>query len=184
MIWESAYWKEELFRNANRLKKRTIQRRWLERSHAGLEKDVMIGFYSIRKLIESHMISDELRDRPVPLRGYPWTGRDVTYMIWDKIDRKYDLESPVSLQQSIAWIANKLVHSYVFMAKRNEGGGLESIMFNSDYTRRKNLYEIGIDQLIAIFEEVGANDPASISYAFNDKIGDYDIIVGPTMEIP
>jgi len=36
-------------------------------------------------------------------------------MNWDMIDRNYDLESPVSLQQSLAWIANKLVHSFVFM---------------------------------------------------------------------
>jgi len=184
VIWESAYWKEELFRNANRLKRRQIQRRWVERSHAGLEKDVMIGFYSIRKLIESHKISDELRDRPVPLRCYPWTGRDVTYMNWDKIDRNYDLESPVALQQSVAWIANQLIHSFVFMANCSQGGGLESILFNSDYTRRKYLYEIGIDQLITLFEEVGANDPASISYIFNGKSRDYDVTVGPAMEMP
>ena len=184
MIWDSAYWKEEFFRNANRLKRRQTQRKWVERSHAGLEKDVMIGFYSIRKLIEAHKISDELRDRPVPLRGYPWSGRDVTYMNWDMIDRNYDLESPVSLQQSLAWIANKVVHSFVFMAMCNEGGGLVSILFNSDHTRKKYLYEIRIDQLIVLFEEAGTNDPASISAVFNDKTGDYDVVVGPTMEIP
>jgi len=99
----------------------------------------MIGFYSISKLIESHKISDELLDRPVPLRCYPWTGRDVTYMNWDKIDRNYDLESPVALQQSATWIANQLIHSFVFMANCSQGGGLESILFNSDYTRREYL---------------------------------------------
>jgi hypothetical protein len=31
---------------------------------------------------------------------------------------------------------------------------------------------------------VGTNDPASISAVFNDKTGDYDVVVGPTMEIP
>jgi hypothetical protein len=113
----------------------------------------MIGFYSIRKLIEAHKISDELRDRPVPLRVYPWTGRDVTYMNWDKIDLNYDLESPVSLQQSVAWIANQLVHSFVFMANCNERGGLESILFNSDHTSRKHLYEVAIDQLIGTYQE-------------------------------
>jgi hypothetical protein len=105
-------------------------------------------------------------------------------MNWDMIDRNYDLESPVSLQQSLAWIANKLVHSFVFMAMCNEGGGLVSILFNSDHTRKKYLYEIRIDQLIVLFEEVGTNDPASISAVFNDKTGDYDVVVGPTMEIP
>ena len=184
MIWEPAYWKEELFRKANRLKRRQIQRRWVERSHARLEMDVMIGFYSIRKLIESHEISDELRDRPVPLRRYPWTGRDVTFMKWDKIDQNYDLESPVALKQSVTWIANQLIHSFVFMAICSEGGGLESILFNSDYTRRKNLYEIGINQLIALFEEVGANDPGTMCAIFNEKTRDYAVTVGPTMEMP
>ncbi len=108
----------------------------------------------------------------------------MTYINWDKIDRNYDLERPVSLQQSVAWIANKLVHGFVFMANCNERGGLESIMLNSDYTKRKHLYEVTIDQLIALFEEVGANDPASISAVINDETGDYDVIVGPTMEIP
>ncbi len=37
---------------------------------------------------------------------------------------------------------------------------------------------------ITLFEEVGTNNPASGSFVFNDKTGDYDIIVGPTMEIP
>lgn len=184
MIWESTYWKEELFRNANRLKKRKAQQRWLERSHAGLEKDVMIGFYSIRKLIEAHKLSDELRDRQVPLWGYQWTGRDVTYMNWDRIHRNYDLECPVSLQQSVAWIANQLVHSFVFMANCNERGGLESILFNSDHTRRKHLYKVTVDQLIALFDEASANDPASVCAVFNDKTGDYDMTVGPSIEIP
>ena len=144
----------------------------------------MIGFYSIRKLIEAHKISDELRDRPVPLRGYPWTGREVNYMNWNRINRNYDLECPVSLQQSVAWIANKLVHSFVFMPKCNERSGLESVLFNSDHTRRKHLYEVTIDQLIALFEEVSENDPASLCLVFNEKTGDYDVTVGPTMEIP
>jgi hypothetical protein len=70
------------------------------------------------------------------------------------------------------------------MAMCSEGGGLESILFNSDYTRRKNLYEIGINQLIALFEEVGANDPGTMRAIFNGKTLDYAVTVGPTMEMP
>jgi hypothetical protein len=52
------------------------------------------------------------------------------------------------------------------MAMCSDGGGLESTLFNSDYTWRIYLYEIKINQLIALFEEVGANDPATM-YAFS-----------------
>ena len=58
MIWESAYWKEELLRQAEDLKKRSTQTKWSERSLARLEKTIMIGFYSIRKLIEAKKVSD------------------------------------------------------------------------------------------------------------------------------
>jgi hypothetical protein len=63
MIWESHYWKEELFRHARRIRRLQSLKRWGNRSTAGLEKGLMIGFYSIRKLIEAHTVSDEIRDR-------------------------------------------------------------------------------------------------------------------------
>ena len=183
MIWESAYWKEELFRHARRIRRRQILKRWVERSTAGLEKDLMIGFYSIRKLIEAHKVSEEIRDRCVCLQGYPWTGSPVTFMNWDRIDEKYDLENPVSVTKTVIWIANQMIHSFVFLPCFDSKGRLDSILFNSDRTRREHLYSMPMNDIIALFEEVGANDPASMHTHFNEKTGDYDVAIGPTMEI-
>jgi len=94
MIWNSAYWKEELFRHARQIRHRQTLKRWTERSSAGFEQDLMLGFYSVRKLIDAHMVSDEIRDRPLCLCAYPWTGTPVTYLNWEQIDKKYDLERP------------------------------------------------------------------------------------------
>ena len=70
MIWESAYWKEELLGHARRIRRRQALKRWGDCASAGLEKDVLIGFYSIRKLIEAHKVSDEIRNRCLRLQGY------------------------------------------------------------------------------------------------------------------
>lgn len=183
MIWESAFWKEELFRHARRVQRRQTLRRWGERSTAGLEKDLMIGFYSIRKLVEAHKVSDEIRDRGVCLQGYPWTGSPVNFMNWDKIGQKYDLEHPVEVKRTVIWLASQIIHSFAFMPCFDTETRLDSILFNSDRTRRQHLYRMRVDEIIALFEEVGANHPASVRCHFNEGTGDYDVVVGPTMKL-
>ena len=183
MIWESSYWKEELFRHARRIRRRQTLKGWAERSSAGLEKDMMIGFYSIRKLIEAHKVSDEISNRSLSLQAYPWTGGPVTFMNWDNIDKKYELDRPTKVMKPLIWIANQIVHSFVFMPSFDEAGRLDSLLFNSDRTRRQHVYSIRVDEVTALFEEVGANDPPSTHAVFNKAKGDYDVKMGPTMEL-
>lgn len=141
----------------------------------------MIGFYAIRKLVEAHAISDELRDRSLRLVAYPWTGSRVTFMNWDKIDRKYHLDRGIPVEKSLIWVANQFIHSFVFIAALASDGRLDSILFNSDRTRREYLYSTTVDDLVALFEEVGENDPASMKVWYNEERGDFDVRFGATM---
>lgn len=142
----------------------------------------MVGYYSIRKLVEAHKVSDDIRDRSICLQSYPWTGSPVTFMNWDKIDQKYDIEHPVPVTKTLIWIANQMIHSFAFMPHFDSDGRLDSILFNSDRTRRQHLYSMPVVEIIALFEEVGANDPASMECHFNKDKGDYDVSMGPTMD--
>jgi hypothetical protein len=63
MIWESHYWKKDLARLADCLRKRARQRQWSERSLAKMEKEVFIGFYSLRKLLEGKKLSGKVVNR-------------------------------------------------------------------------------------------------------------------------
>lgn len=182
MIWTSAFWKEELFRHAGRIRRRQTLKRWSDRSAAGLEKDLMIGFYSIRKLIEAHTVSDEIRDRPLHLFAYRWTGSVVTFMDWDEIDKKYDLDHLVHVTKPVSWVAGQMIHSFAFLPSFDQEGRLDAVLFNSDRTRRKHLYGLPVDEIISLFEEVGANDPASMQGQFNESTGDFDLSMGPTMD--
>ncbi|HEX9938589.1 MAG TPA: hypothetical protein VGB15_15735, partial [Longimicrobium sp.] len=80
MIWESSYWKEDLLKQAEALRKRTTQRRWPEISFARLEQAVMLGFYSIRKLVEARKLSDHVASSAIPVTTYPPTGKPITYL--------------------------------------------------------------------------------------------------------
>ena len=63
MIIESELWKEELVNTANKLLKRMVQKRWSKRSWFCLEKEIFIGFYAVRKLIESNHTPKEFDQR-------------------------------------------------------------------------------------------------------------------------
>jgi hypothetical protein len=154
-----------------------------QRSSSGLEKDVMIGFYVIRKLIEAHTVSDEIANRDLSLQGHAWIGSAVTFMNWDKIDKHYDLGHSIPVTNKVRWLADQIIHSFVFMPCFDENGRLHSIFFNSDRSRLKYLYKLPVDDITALFEQVGANDPSSMECRFNKGKGDYDVKMGPTMEL-
>src|SRR5215210_1289485 len=43
--------------------------RWSERAHCELERDLMIGFFLLRRLIELHIVSRRTRDDTEPATG-------------------------------------------------------------------------------------------------------------------
>ena len=72
MIWESKYWKESLLKMASRLQKLRNRSKVTERQLAMIEQDIFIGFYSIRKLIETVVkISDKTKNMQVDVKWYP-----------------------------------------------------------------------------------------------------------------
>jgi hypothetical protein len=184
MIWESQYWKEDLHRIAARLRRRLDQRRWSERSFARLEKELMLGFYAVRKLHDAHKFSDEIAQRPIQAERFRWNGHPITFMGAHKFDRSYDLDSPEKCDLSLRFLSNQLVHSFVFCPVTDERGGLLGVMVNSDRTRHEALYSVQMKPIIAVFEEISINHPGTMSMTLNPATGDYDVQVGPTLENP
>ncbi|MDV2502979.1 MAG: hypothetical protein RX318_03390 [bacterium] len=176
MIWESIYWKEDLIRQAKALKKRISQRRWTERSLANLEKTIMLGFYSIRKLIEAKQLTQEIVRSQIPLIAYPWKGKQVTLINWHKVDELYDFERETHVLISLLPVCNKMVHSYVFMPCYNEKSQIHSVLVNSDHSRHEALYLITVSEIIRLFERVGKDYVRMSKMKFDANKGDYEIL--------
>lgn len=52
MIWESCYWKEPLLESAKRLRGLKDSVEFSEEDLENLKREIFVGFYSVRKLIE------------------------------------------------------------------------------------------------------------------------------------
>ena len=53
MIYDSFYWKEPLLQTANWLRRVRLSERTSERTYVRVEREVFVGFYSIRKLFDT-----------------------------------------------------------------------------------------------------------------------------------
>jgi hypothetical protein len=175
MIYESSYWKDDLLKQAKRLRQRLTQKRWLEQSFARTEQTIMIGFYSIRKLIEAHKVSDTVKDQVLPVTAFNWSGEPI-----NKINRtcyweNYDLENGQVVQRDLIFVCNQIIHSYVFELWWDEKNALKGIIVSSDREKNKVLYLISIQQITDLFEQIGTNYPSKGTFTFNERTQDYDI---------
>ena len=176
MIWESSYWKEDLGRLADKLKTRKAQKNFPARSLACLEKEIFIGCYIIRKLIDAKKLSDRIVRLKLSVRFYSSIGRKPTWLTWDRdLDRSYDFENAQSESMSISYLCNQLIHSFIFVPHFGSHGTLQGIFFNSDFSKSRKLYYLSISTLGMLFRKVATNYPWKYQISFDPLKQDYSI---------
>jgi len=176
MIYESHFWKDDLIKKATSLRRKAKQKRWTNASSARLEQTVMLGFYSIRKLIESQKISNSIINQNITLNVYPWKGNPLTRMNWIKVDQLYDLENPKTITKDLLFFCHQFIHSYIFMEYFSEETNLvEGVFVSSDREKHNYIYDFPISEIILLFEQVGNDYPENFSLVFNSKKMDYEM---------
>ncbi|XVN20024.1 hypothetical protein QZH46_08715 [Pseudomonas corrugata] len=91
MIWESWYWKQPLLEMADRLEHLKTASTLSDEELAQVERDIFIGFYSVRKLLEAPAkITDKTRHLSIPLHKHPNLKR-VTWRNNHRLGELYDL---------------------------------------------------------------------------------------------
>lgn len=159
MIYESKYWKDDLLKRSRSLQKKKSQKRWTEASYAILERDAMVGFYTIRKLLEAHKIDTAYKNKQVHLRSYGIkNGPSTLWKRWEFFN-VYDMENSRNDTLKLIDVCNQIIHSYHFFVAWSERSTLEGVYFNSDKSRQDRLYFIEIDSIIDLFTEIGNNYP-------------------------
>ncbi len=131
MIYEDNYWKQDLLKLANKIEKRLIQEKWYKRSFFALEKEIFIGFYIIRKLIESNAVNIKILNK-----------------------KSMKVESAKKKEISILSICNQFIHSYIFSPYIIEKK-LIGIFVSSDYKKETGCYLITIFEIIDIYRSIG-----------------------------
>jgi hypothetical protein len=173
MIDDSSDWKSDLLRQSEVLQKRMTQRRWPATSLARCEQTIMLGFYSIRRLIESKKITDAAVKRPIPVYAYAPTGQKSHLMNRHKIDRLYALDKPTRQNVTLQYLCNQVIHSYIFLLLFDEDGKLAGVFVVSDFHRFKKLFQISLQTIVDIFNRIGNDDIARMRLVFDPLKGDY-----------
>jgi hypothetical protein len=173
MISESYYWKDDLLRQAEILRVIRRKRRLGERSLAKVERSLLLGFYSIRKLTEADKLSYATIDQKLAITSYSWLGKNITKMNLHRIDELYDLENGRSMELPLRVICNQLIHSYVFSFLFDASRRLDGIFVTSEQNRRKNLLLLPLDRAVELFETVGRDYPNNSITVFDPETSDY-----------
>ena len=175
MIYESKFWKDDLLKQAEFLQTRITQKYWTENSLAYLEQILMLGFYSIRKLIEARKLSDIVANQKITVRTYKNNGKPVTRLNWTSIDKLYELCNAKSVAKDLIFFCHQFVHSYIFLASFGENNDWDGVFINSDRERNQALYFIEIYKIVDLFEQTRNDYLTSIQYTENIETLDYNI---------
>ncbi len=175
MIWESEFWKRDLAKRAAWLRQRLRRYSWGELALARFEQSIMMGFYSIRKLVEAKKLSNSTIDCAIRIRTYRSTGKLVTFRNWHKVDELYDFSKAKEVSRDIIFLCNQFVHSYVFIPLFTERNVLLSVIVSSDRERNSQAYEVSAKQIIELFENIASDFPNEGHFHFCPEKGDYNI---------
>jgi len=174
MIFESCYWKDPLLDLVKEIEKWESTLSISEEGFANIERQLMMGFYSVRKLAEAKKLSDSVAEENLNCKSFQ-NVKDVNLLNWHRINELYDLKAYSNENLKISFVFNQFIHSYVFILSEDEFSYFEGVYFCSDRYRNNKLFYISSLELKRIFTLVGNNYPSSSKKQYNRKIKDYDI---------
>lgn len=147
---------------------RIIQKTWRERSFFVVEKEIFLGFYSIRKLIESQKVSDSIKNKTYQVHEFPNKKHGMS--LFDNPEKEFDFVKAKKSSISVIGMCNQFIHSYYFVPFFPDNT-LIGFFICSDYKKKTGIYLISIFDIVEIYRLVGNNYPSKIvKKEINNKI--------------
>jgi len=172
---ESCYWKEELTRIAKAIRPAKRPPRWSERAHCIVERNVMIGFFIVRRLIELHKVSSATRDFTMRVFSCPARGKRVHWSNEHDIYELYDLERERCETKKPLYLSNQFIHAYTSFVARDESRNWSDVYAVSDFDRNDCIWRIPISEIRRLFKVTAQDYPHSVRMVYNREKGDYDV---------
>lgn len=177
MIWESESWKTPLLKLAKRLTSLKVSKEISEDQLSQIERDIFIGFYSVRRLIETPTkVTDQTRAMLLAVSKFS-NLKPVTWRNNHRLDSLYDLSKSNQENRDISFVCGRVIHSFIFAPCVSEEGGLGGVFFTSDLDKDKFLLFMDIDEVIALFRQVGNDNPSVIESSRDPVTGGETLIV-------
>jgi hypothetical protein len=155
-------------RTANWLERWRLNEDVSERDLARMERELFVGFYAIRKLLETFKVSPSTRRGTYLMISSPGVGT-ADYMNWHRLDEHFDLEAQHEEQRDLTFLCNQFIHSFIFLPAIDEAGALAGVYIASDRARKDKVYFVGAAQIVDAFRAVGRDYPTELHLRRNDS---------------
>jgi hypothetical protein len=172
MIWESCYWKEPLLDSAKYLRSGRITEKTTERTLVRIEKEILMGFYSVRKLLDTYKVSDSSKKLKYKLIWHK-NIKPTTYLNWHHVEELYDLKTHNAEARDIRFICDKFIHSYIFLPV-DDKSKLIGFYVTTDRLKNQKCYFVSIDNVLSIFRTIGRDYPANFRQQVNPRTGEIE----------
>ena len=165
MIYQSAPWKEQLLRDAARL--RRIMRKRIdsdggEKDLFQLERLVFLSAYTMRKLWEADKLSSNWNHQRLRCLRFPIKGdASPTQLNWHDLDRHYDLETSSEAKIRPDEFCDRIIHSFIFSPSIGNEATITEFYFTSDTMRHRSVWLIGLDVVANLMTTSGKDYPSS-----------------------
>lgn len=170
---ESCYWKEELARVSHSLRRRRKPQRWTERAHCLVERDIMIGFFIVRRMIELHKVSSATRDITLRVFSVPARGKRVTRLNGHDIEELYDPARERHETKKPLYLSNQFIHCYTSFVARDLSRNWSDVFVVSDFDRNRCIWRVPVAEILRLFSTAAKDYPHSVKMIFNEEKGDY-----------
>lgn len=172
MIHESWPWKRELLRDADVLERWCAKRSQSGRRDFLIERKIFLAAYAIRKLVESHKLTEQIKGHHIKTKHFKATGKNPNQYNWHRIDEFFDMDNAHSASLSPVAISNQVIHSFVFLYFVDDDGisvdgsnkfPIDGFYVASDWVKKKGLHLVRMDDFISLMRGVG-NDHTNRSH--------------------
>jgi len=161
MISSSYNWKLPLAKSADYLARVRVGDSTNDRVLVRIEKELLLGFYSVRRLLETYTVTDKTKALYLDIVWHKAI-RVVDYLNLHRLEKNYDLTVRHGERRDISYLCNLFIHSYVFVPEFTDMK-LKGVFIASDRTRQSRCYFITRAQICKIFRAVAYDDPCEIT---------------------
>jgi hypothetical protein len=140
-----------------------------------VERDLVLGFFIVRRLIELHKVSSASRDLAMKVFSCPSRGNRVDRWTGNEIYELYDLENERKETKKPFYISNQFIHAYTSFVARDNTRNWSDVYVVSDYDRNDCIWRVPLSEIYRLFKVAAQDYPHSVHMVYNHKKGDYDV---------
>ena len=169
MIWESHEWKVQLAADATALSH--LSRSPLrEKNLVAAEKLIFVSAYAMRKLAESHKITNSLVGSTVQAPSSPRRAASViNIMNRHKISDHYDLSREKPSDIGLIYLLNQIIHSYLFIFITPKPKCIDGFFVSSDRDKERMIRRVSMAVFISKMKDFANDDPSEVIWRIDNE---------------